>query len=605
MAQMTETAGGRWLLPLVVGSGTNKITPGTNAQVTLSTQNKFIDKDIDINIQADAATITTSSTNDGMSTYFNTGTSSDKNVTITPKYTTTAGYSTALTTATNNGGVTYWKIKTASPVFDGGTLSGNSTATGTNVTLSSTDNGIKIQTAYTAASTAVLYNGAVNGWVSKTDNTQALAAQSKASTNGTTYYVTAVTVPKDKSFSVTTVEDTALDTTSDLDITNAAYRRVDITNAANGTVLVSNAGNITSTQTAKTGTIKINAYDTSSATSLAGEKTIIENGVWKTTTISAANTAYYGRVTAAAGAYSASVSAHTITNPVVAGKLSGTITNIGTTTKPSGTDGTDYWTITPGSEVSTAGSSVATGKATIGTAGYLATGNKTSDDTKSISATTNNGTARYLTKAVIAGSSTNATATTTVAPGTVSIAKNTTAVSGKTRLDIAPVTATTNISTFYVAVQATAAANNTGTTSDITGTVSAIVATAGYAPATLTGSGNVSGTATAKTSAKNSSVYYIPITSGSLANSLPSGKTNDDYTDLSNTGPELVAGGYLYINEGYFANSRISLDRLIPGTASAGLAANHILEGYSAYNSVGTLITGTISTYDGTYTFST
>ena len=117
MAQMTETAGGRWLLPLVVGSGTNKITPGTNAQVTLSTQNKFIDKDIDINIQADAATITTSSTNDGMSTYFNTGTSSDKNVTITPKYTTTAGYSTALTTATNNGGVTYWKIKTSLKLF--------------------------------------------------------------------------------------------------------------------------------------------------------------------------------------------------------------------------------------------------------------------------------------------------------------------------------------------------------------------------------------------------------------------------------------------------------------------------------------------------------
>lgn len=65
-------------------------------------------------IKAGAMTITTSSTNDGMSTYFNTGSASDKNVTITPKYTNTAGYKAATTTATNNQGVTYWKIKTAS-----------------------------------------------------------------------------------------------------------------------------------------------------------------------------------------------------------------------------------------------------------------------------------------------------------------------------------------------------------------------------------------------------------------------------------------------------------------------------------------------------------
>lgn len=65
-------------------------------------------------VKAGAMTITTSSTNDGMSTYFNTGSASDKNVTITPKYTNTAGYKTATTAATNNQGVTYWKIKTAS-----------------------------------------------------------------------------------------------------------------------------------------------------------------------------------------------------------------------------------------------------------------------------------------------------------------------------------------------------------------------------------------------------------------------------------------------------------------------------------------------------------
>lgn len=212
---------------------------------------------------------------------------------------TVSGTATAKTSSKSSS-TTYIPITIANPIFDGGTLSGNSTATGTNVTLSSTDNGIKIQTAYTASSTAVLYNGAVEGWVSRTDNTQALKAKNIGSTNGTAYYITAVTIPKDKGFSVTTTADTALDTASDLDITNAAYRRIDITNAANGTVLISNnAGNITATQTAKTGTIKINAFNTNNDTNPSGEQTIVENGVWKTTTITtkpSSATTYYGRV---------------------------------------------------------------------------------------------------------------------------------------------------------------------------------------------------------------------------------------------------------------------------------------------------------------------
>ena len=69
-------------------------------------------------ISIDTSTVTTSYTNSGMSTYFTSGTSSNKNVTITPKYTITAGYSPAVTTATNSGGTGYWKIKTATPVAD-------------------------------------------------------------------------------------------------------------------------------------------------------------------------------------------------------------------------------------------------------------------------------------------------------------------------------------------------------------------------------------------------------------------------------------------------------------------------------------------------------
>ena len=80
-----------------------------------------------------------------------------------------------------------------------------------------------------------------------------------------------------------------------------------------------------------------------------------------------------------AGSYSASVASHNITKATASSSVTGSITNVTTTTKPSGTDGTDYYTITP--ELTTkAGSSKATGKATISTAGYLATGNTTSSE---------------------------------------------------------------------------------------------------------------------------------------------------------------------------------------------------------------------------------
>ena len=218
-----------------------------------------------------------------------------------------------------------------------------------------------------------------------------------------------------------------------------------------------------------------------------------------------------------AGGYAGSVSSHSITTaPSVTGALSGTGTNIGTTTKPSGTDGTDYWTFTPGGTGSN-GVSTAKGKATISTAGYIPTGNnESSAHTVSITPTVSNGTARYLPKAVIAGSSTNATATTTVAPGTVSISKQSTP-SGVTNAASGNATTTAPTSGVYVAVKATAAANSTGTTSSISGSGSATVSTAGYAPTSLTGSVTVSGTATAKTSAKDSSMTYVPITTASPA----------------------------------------------------------------------------------------
>lgn len=126
-----------------------------------------------------------------------------------------------------------------------------------------------------------------------------------------------------------------------------------------------------------------------------------------------------GSKSVADGAYSASVSSHSITvTPVVTGAIGGTVTNIGTTTQPSGTDGTDYWTITPTGSVTTIGKSKAKGQATISTAGYIATGGKQSSESLvSITPTVSNGTARYIVKGTITNNTSGGTSAGTINRG--------------------------------------------------------------------------------------------------------------------------------------------------------------------------------------------
>ena len=120
-----------------------------------------------------------------------------------------------------------------------------------------------------------------------------------------------------------------------------------------------------------------------------------------------------------AGAYSASVSAHAVTaTPVVTGSISGSVSNIGTTTQPSGTDGTDYWTITPSGSVTTVGIATAVGQATIGTAGYIATGSTTSSDsTVNITPRVDNGSTRYIVKGTVTNNTSGGTAEATINRG--------------------------------------------------------------------------------------------------------------------------------------------------------------------------------------------
>ena len=180
-------------------------------------------------------------------------------------------------------------ITTASPVFDGGEVSGGSQASFDNITTSSTDNGIKIQTKYLVNRAAVLYNGAVNGWVSKDDNASALAATNNSSyTNGTAYYITALTVPKNKDFSLTTTSNTSSDSSS-ITVTNGTNRSLSVLN--NGSVMVAADSN-------SAGSLQVAAYASASDTSIPSTQTVVTNGVWHTTSVDAGTSAkgpYYGK----------------------------------------------------------------------------------------------------------------------------------------------------------------------------------------------------------------------------------------------------------------------------------------------------------------------
>lgn len=156
---------------------------------------------------------------------------------------------------------------TVNPTFSSPTPTGGATATAGSMTISTSSGdskGITLQTKYTVNTVSFTYNNNFSGWIDKTSGASAGKTSARSSTNGTLYYVTALTVPSDKTFPVT----------------------------ATGTVNVTASSN-------SAGTINVVAYP-SSGTTAEGSKTIVSAGKWNEQTISAADTWYYGKVKASA-----------------------------------------------------------------------------------------------------------------------------------------------------------------------------------------------------------------------------------------------------------------------------------------------------------------
>lgn len=226
---------------------------------------------------------------------------------------------------------------------------------------------------------------------------------------------------------------------------------------------------------------------------------------------------------------------------------------------------------------STNGNYNLTGSATvaapsIGTAGYIA----------SNVGTRNTNTATLAATLPKIGIQANLSGTGTKKP---SISKH-----SNTNVDSSAATTTQPSSGYYVAVSSAA---NTGTVQ-----ATASVSSAGYGT-TTTGQYTTTPSSSLTIGASASDTTYIPLTAATLNNTATSGVT---YTDISSTGPILISGSYLFIDGGYIEPTKISLARLVPDASGINAPAQYILEGYTAFNNDGTLIVGTMQTYDGTYT---
>jgi len=190
---------------------------------------------------------------------------------------TTAGWIPTGSLNKTTSGTKYFPItKAVGSVTGTNTVTPSASLNGSNVTLSDTNNGISVTatgggTASVIASaniTTAGYAPSGNGFASAT-----LAASNNTTT--ATKYISAITIPSSKTLTITN-NGTATMTNS-------------------GTTNLSNTGTATITSTSKTaGNVTVAAYDTSSSSSTTS-KSVVTNGVWTSTTVSAAGT-YYGKV---------------------------------------------------------------------------------------------------------------------------------------------------------------------------------------------------------------------------------------------------------------------------------------------------------------------
>ena len=425
------------------------------------------------------ATVTPAINNTNLSTYFNTGSSSNYSITLQPTFTSTAGYIAEHTGTAGNGAVSYYAIKTTTRTAGAGSVTLTAGAGNVTLTVGTGDSGSSSATSMsmttTTPSSGVYYTltakgkgtvtgtgkGTVStgtGWVTSGSTTSNDSASASQTSNEATTY----------GYIIKSVYGDAISGSQPSSLTRTSGTYVDVEIQPYGYIKM------------PAGYYPLDRYVFANKANASNEATAASNYSLNVSSISGSNDVSVG--TLADGKY-----------PIVASNVSVTAT------------------------------------LSAGTAGWFSSGSATDSDTDNV-------TVGKMQAATITASSSNATATTTVAPGNVTINSDSTSVTGKIILNLSPTTLTTGIDKYYIAIKANAAANSTGTTSSISGTANASVTTPGYAPSTLIGSGSVTGTATAKTSSKDSSVYYIPVptVAGNFDYAPSPGSATASITNLNN-----------------------------------------------------------------------
>lgn len=294
-------------------------------------------------------------------------------------------------------------------------------------------------------------------------------------------------------------------------------------------------------------------------------------------------------------------------NVSISGGVSGTMDAIGLSASGSGS--AEITTVSVGTKSGTnypvTGSATGTGTATasVSTSGYGKAGVETGNGDVSVSASLN---------ASIPAASATVTASGTASSPTVAID------TANDNISVGTITTTKPSSGYYAAVKATAPKTTVtqtvtvgtngylGNKSEITasGEISAKTGVDYYVPITgasvTKGTTTVSGT-TATRGTLDISEGYISGTSGDLPaatfkNTATSGKS---YVDISGTtdAPILISDDYLYIDQGYTDNLKISLARLVPDLEGYEMAGSgDLLAGKTLYDKDGKPVTGTIET---------
>ena len=94
-------------------------------------------------------------------------------------------------------------------------------------------------------------------------------------------------------------------------------------------------------------------------------------------------------------------------------------------------------------------------------------------------------------------------------------------------------------------------------------------------------------------------VVNVTPQAGSFNNQPTSGET---YNENKSAATVIPAEGYLYLNKGWFNNTKISLGHLIPDDVEyTNAGVSHILSGYEAYDTDGKKLVGTMATVNPTF----